>query len=203
MNERRRMPTKLSRVRPGSVLAVAGATMLLTWLLSGCGGTQTVTKTVTATVTTASPVSPYGPTAVSQSDLKTIAGVLGQPVYWAGARPGYTYEFSREANGNIFLRYLPAGTKVGTKGAPAGTKGSYLSIATYPLPGAYAAIVRASKGKGSVAVKIPNGLAVYAKSRPGIYYFAYRGSKYQLEVLAASASVARSLVLGAQVVAVR
>jgi hypothetical protein len=190
-------------LRPGAAIASVAAVALLAWLLTSCGGTSTQ-STVTVTTTSTVSVKPFGPQAFSESGLKTASGVLGQPIYWAGARPGYTYEFRRADNGDIFLRYLPAGTAVGTKGKAAGTKGAFLVIATYPLRDAYAAVVRASKGKGSVAMKIPNnGLAVYSPRRPATYYFAYPGSTYQVGVFAPTAAVARRLVLQARVAPLR
>jgi hypothetical protein len=177
--------------RPGALIAVVASAALLAWLLASCGD-----QSVPAITTTKS-VKPFRPQALSVDSLKTISSVLGQPIYWAGAKAGYTYEFRRTRDGNIYLRYLPPGTAVGSKG-------SFLTIATYPVRDAYGAIVRASKRKGSVAVSIPSkGLAVYAPRSPRAYYFAYPGTKYQIEVLAPTAAVARRLVLQTLVVPVR
>jgi hypothetical protein len=171
-------------------------------LLSGCGGSSTESartvrsvRTVTVAVFT-----PFGPRAATPSELKTTSEILAQPVYWAGPKPGYTYEVRRGGNGDIFLRYLPRGTAVGAK---VNKKAPFLIVATYPVSDAYGAIVRASKKKGSIAVKIPNkGLAVYAAKQPATYYFAYKHSKYQVGVFAPTTKVARRLVLGGQVVPV-
>lgn len=191
------------RLRRGGLIAVAAAGAAA--VLAGCGSASSESVTTVQSVRTVTTVSvqPFAPRSASAQDLKTISGVLGQPIYWAGPRSGYTYEVSRVRGGNIFLRYLPPGTAVGTKGTPAGKKRSFLTIATYPLSDAYGAIVRASKRKGSVAVKIPNkGLAVYAPKHPETYYFAYPGSSYQVGVFAPTAAVARRLVLQGRVVPV-
>jgi hypothetical protein len=189
-----------ARIGPGLGIVVAVG---LTTLLASCGSTSSVrTLQSVRTVTTIS-FKPFGPRAATETDLKTISDILGEPIYWAGARPGNTYEVRRGADGNIFLRYLPPGTEARAKGAASGTKAPFLIIATYPLPDAYGAVVRASKRKGSVAVKIPDkGLAVYATKRPSAYYFAYPGSKYQVGVFAPTAALARKLVLKARVVPV-
>jgi hypothetical protein len=182
-----------------AVALAAGLTLVLTSCGGGSANQSVVTVQSVRTVTTVA-VKPFAPRAATESDLKTISGVLGQPIYWAGPKPRYTYEIRQGQDGSTFVRYLPPGTPVGAKGL---SSAPFLFIATYPLSDAYAAIVRASKRKGSVAVKIPNkGLAVYATKRPARYYFAYPGSKYQVGVFAPNAKVARKLVLGAQVVPV-
>lgn len=185
-------------VRFGWALGVGAITACV---LTGCGvgSTKTVTVQSVRTVTNVA-FSPFGPQAASPTELKTMSQVIAQPIYWAGRRPGFTYEIRRGASGDVFLRYLPRGTAVG---AEPDKKAPVLIIATYPLSDAYDAVVRASKKKGAVAVKIPHkGLAVYATEKPTTYYFAYPDSKYQVGVFALTAAAARKLVLHARVVPV-
>ncbi len=78
-------------------------------------------------------------TAASVADLRSLARRLGHPIYWAGQRPGYTYELTQNPAGAVFIRYLPPGVAVGAKDA-------YLTVATYPFPQALAAIRRVAKG---------------------------------------------------------
>src|SRR2546429_7238688 len=47
--------------------------------------------------------------AVSSVRLSALPGQVGHDVYWAGKRAGYTYELTQTTQGNIFVRYLPAG----------------------------------------------------------------------------------------------
>jgi hypothetical protein len=176
-----------TRIRFGAVLAVAVAVAFVAWLLVGRGGSSF----------SMAPVTPVAPSALSASGLVTLAEQVGHPVYWAGTKPGYAYEYRRNSTDNIFIRYLPAGTA-------AGAKGRFLSIGTYRLVDAYGAIQRAAKNKGSVTVKLPNdGLAVYNPARPTAYWFAYPGSHYQVGVFAPTAGEARRLVLEGRVVPVR
>jgi hypothetical protein len=172
-------------IRVGAVVAVAVAAGIVAWVLTRGSSFDL------------SPVTPIAPKALSAAGLSPMADQLNQPVYWARSRAGYTYELSRSRNDDIFIRYLPAGT-------PVGTKGPFLIVATYRLRDAYAAIQRAAKGKNSVAVKLPNdALAVYSPKRPTAYYFAQKGSHYQVGVFAPTAGEARRLVLKGLVVPVR
>ncbi len=45
--------------------------------------------------------------AVSPAGLKSVAVQAQHAVFWAGARPGVTYELTRGVDGRIFVRYLP------------------------------------------------------------------------------------------------
>ena len=82
------------------------------------------------------------PTAATRADLQTFAQRVGHPIYWAGPKPGYTYELSTTSNGGVFIRYLPAGAKVGDPRA------DFLTVATYPFPGAFAAVTKDRHGRG-------------------------------------------------------
>ena len=78
-------------------------------------------------------------TAASVADLRSLARRLGHPIYWAGRKPGYTYELTQNSAGAVFIRYLPPGVAVGAKDA-------YPTVVTYPFPQALAAIHRVAKG---------------------------------------------------------
>jgi hypothetical protein len=114
--------------------------------------------------------------AASPAELKSLAGSLGHEIYWAGPKTGYTYELNRNPNGSLFIRYLPAGVKVGASQ-------QYLSVATYPFQGALAGIQRVAKQKGQRTIKLAGGgLAVYNPKNPKDIHLAFRGSNYQVEV---------------------
>src|SRR5205085_10667451 len=94
----------------------------------------------------------------------------------------------RATNGRIFIRYLPKGVKVGATKA-------YLIVATCPVADAYKAVRTAAKESGAVTFRIPHGgLAVYNQSAATNVYFAYPGSKYQVEVFDPNPTRARQLV---------
>lgn len=72
-------------------------------------------------------VSVIGPKLETASQLKQQSRKLGIPIYWAGPKQGFEYEFTRDEKGNLFVRYLPTGTAPGIKGA------NWLIVVTYPL----------------------------------------------------------------------
>ncbi len=86
------------------------------------------------------------PVAASVGDLKALAARLGHPIYWAGTKPGYTYELTQTPSGRVFIRYLPPGTKVGDPRA------GFLTVATYPFPGAYAAVAKTAEGGARIGL---------------------------------------------------
>jgi hypothetical protein len=127
---------------------------------------------------------------VSRSGLTTIAGSLGRPIYWAGARSGVKYELTVAPDGRMYVRYLPTGVAVGTK-----TR--YLTIGTYPFSNALAVTTRVAHQKGSVVVPAPSGaIAFYRKAIPTNVFVAFPGSSYQIEVYDPSATAARKIVSG-------
>jgi hypothetical protein len=135
-------------------------------------------------------------TAVSAADIAAMAAEVGHPIYWLGPRSGETYELTKESNGAIFIRYLPKGEKLGSK-AP------YLSVGTYPFPGAYSAIKTVSGQRGSTPVQLAGGgLGVVSSSHPESVHLAYPGVDYQVEVFDPTPSAAATLVAGGKLVAV-
>ena len=131
-----------------------------------------------------------GPTAASVDELKSLAGQLDHPIYWAGARPGYTYELSRTPSGTVFIRYLPAGAKVGDPRA------RFLTVATYPFPGAFAAVTKAAGTAGDAAtIRLADGgIGVVDGTYPKSIHLAYPGVNHQIEVYDPSPSAVRRLV---------
>jgi hypothetical protein len=172
-------------VRLGALVAVGLATFLAGWLLFG--GEDKVSQT-------AEPASVSG---VSEAELREFAASSPNPVYWAGPRTGQTYELFRTTDGRVYIRYLPAGVKVGDP------RPQFLTVGTYPLPNGFAAVKRISRAPGAITRKLPGrGLAVLNPATPSVY-FAYPRAKYQVEVYAPSPSTTRSLVLNGQVVPIR
>jgi hypothetical protein len=124
--------------------------------------------------------------AVTPGQLSSQARAVGHPIYWAGARRGYVVEFTRTPSRNTYVRYLPHGVKVGTKAL-------YLTVATYAVPGAYAALLR-SAPSGQRLELAHGGIAVVDRSSPTSIHIAYRGSDLQIEVFDPSAKQGRELV---------
>ena len=168
-------------VRGGAVIALAVAAGVVTWLLVHGHGNSKHVKRAAAQ-------------AVSARDLAALPSTVHHPVYWAGPRPHFTYELSRTGDGRIFIRYLPTGVAVGTK------QPKYLTIGTYPVKNAKAAVRAIAKRLRVTSVALSGGgVAVQDKDHPTSVYFAYRGSDYQVEVFDPSPAEARRLVVSAQV----
>jgi hypothetical protein len=125
--------------------------------------------------------------AVTPGQLAKLAARLGRPLYWAGGQRGATYELTQTPDGRVYVRYLPAGVKVGSEEP-------YLTIGTYPVANAYATTKSASKQKGSVAIEVPGGVAFYSKSRPTSVYVAFQGVNEQIEVYDPSAALVHRTV---------
>lgn len=126
--------------------------------------------------------------AASVTTLKALPGVLGHPVYWAGPRGGTTYELTRSPDGRAYIRYLTGGAKVGSP-LP-----DFLTVGTYVVPNAAAAVRAAAGQPGAVKVNVPGGVGFYNRARPTSVYFAFPGSNVQVETYDPSATVARRLV---------
>ena len=136
------------------------------------------------------------PSAASPAQLRSLATTLSHPIYWIGQKRGYTYELTRTSQGQVYIRYLPPGVHVR---AP----GQYLTVATYPFPGAYDAILRLARHQNTTMLKLPNGgRAVIDPTNPKSIHFAYPGSDYEMEVFDPSPARARQIVSSGQITTV-
>jgi hypothetical protein len=114
--------------------------------------------------------------ATTPAGLRSLAASLGHPIYWAGAQPRVTYELTRTSGGKVYVRYLPAGERVGSRKP-------YLTIGTYPVKSAYEVTKKQSAAPGSVRIAARGGaVAFYGKSTPTNAYLAYPGTDVQVEV---------------------
>jgi hypothetical protein len=139
----------------------------------------------------AAPPRSNGPTAATMAGLEHLERAIGQPIYWAGPKKGYTYEVTRRSDGAIFVRYLPAGVRVGDP------RGDFLIIVTYPYPNALAALQGVANGKG---IAIPGGgLALVHAGYEKSVNLAYPGVDYQVEVYDPSPRAARGVAVSGQV----
>jgi hypothetical protein len=127
------------------------------------------------------------PSAANVSLLESFAARLGHPIYWAGPKPGYTYELTQTADGKVFIRYLPAGVEIGDP------RPEFLTVATYPFPGAFATVKRTSGG-AAVLKLAHGGIAVVDTRYPKSIHLAYPGVGYQIEVFDPSPAGGRALV---------
>ncbi len=127
------------------------------------------------------------PVAASLLELKALAARIGHPFYWAGPKAGYTYELTQDPSGTVYIRYLPSGTNVGDPRA------RFLTVATYPFPGAYAAVAKTAKGATRIGLA-HGGVASVDDAYPKSIHLAFPGLSYQVEVFDPSPSISRKLV---------
>jgi len=166
-------------------LAVAVSGVFVIWLLARGGGSN------------GPPAAKSSPTIVSQAQLERFAGTLDYPVYWAGPKPGFSYELTA-ASGRVWVRYLPAGVEAGDP------RPNFLVVGTYQQPHAYSGLQAAAKQADSRSKRIADGgLLVYSSQRPTSVYFGYPGVKYQVEVYNPSSATARSLVVAGTITPVK
>ena len=136
------------------------------------------------------------PVVVSAKSLAKVATAAQRPIYWAGPQPQLTYELTKTRQGSFLLRYLQPGVAIGVP-APS------LTIGTYPVTNALAAVKRLSLAKGASVMKLTGGgIAVINPRFPKSVYIAYPGSNYEVEVFDPSLAHARQLVSSGQITAV-
>jgi len=139
---------------------------------------------------------PGDPVAVSTQELASLASEHGSPVYWAGDLSSRTLELTSTATGT-FVRYLPEGATVGGSSRA-------LTVATYPMRGAYTTATRRAKADGIASRRTRNhGLAVWTEARPTSVYVAFRGVPSLIEVYSPQAKEARTLALSGRLRPVR
>jgi hypothetical protein len=146
----------------------------------------------------APPQTPTGSREASAQQLKALAVTLGHPIYWAGARPGATYELTQTRNGSVYIRYLPSGVAVGD------WRADYLTIGTYPQDGAFE-LLKSTAARNDVSTsKLPEGgLALVDKKHPTSVYVVYPSVDLQIEVYDPAPGRARKVVASGQIRPVR
>jgi hypothetical protein len=134
--------------------------------------------------------------AVTRAGLVALAASVHHPVFWAGPEPQTTYERRESSTGQIFVRYLP-------KGVAVGAVGQYLTVATYPLPGAYSATLSLAQQKGADVIKLESGgIAVVDSNDPSSVHLAFPKVNFQVEVFDPKPGVARQIVTQSRIVGV-
>jgi hypothetical protein len=128
---------------------------------------------------------------MSAAGLKKLQAKLGHPIYWAGPKPGYTYEVTQRGDGTIYVRYLSPGVRVGDP------RSAFLIIVTYPYANALLALQRVQNGKG---ISVPRGgLALVHQGYAKSVHLAYPRVNYQIEVYDPLPQVARLVATSGQV----
>src|SRR5712691_8796685 len=173
---------RMPAVRIAATVALAIGAGLVVWLLVRGNDNSKKAKKAPAN-------------SVSAQSLAALPSAVHHPVYWAGPARGFTYELTRTRDGRIFIRYLPAGVRTGTN------QPKYLTVGTYPVKNAVAAVRAIAKRGGTTPISISaGGIAVQDRAHPTSVYLAYPGSSYQIEVFDPSPTVARRFALSGVIV---
>jgi hypothetical protein len=136
------------------------------------------------------------PVVVSAKSLAKVATAAQRPIYWAGPQLKLTYELTKTRQGSFLVRYLAPGVALGVP-TPS------LTVGTYPVTNALAAVKRLSLAKGAHVMKLTGGgIAVLSPRFPKSIYLAYPGSNFEVEVFDPSLGHARQLVSSGQITAV-
>jgi hypothetical protein len=167
--------------RQPRIMASALAGLAVAAGFSGCGSSASSKPNV----------KPVGPVGLSANGLRTLdAAIAKQPIYWVGPKPHYLYELTRTRTGNVFIRYLPPGAKVGSRKP-------YLTIATYPYQHAFQALKNVSHGKQQ---SLPGGgIALVDTNYPKSVHLAYPGINYEIEVFDPSPARSAEVALSGEV----
>jgi hypothetical protein len=183
-------------VSGGKIIGSAGILCALSAMGVACGGDGGTTATQSTVRPAKSGDRGPAPRLVSVRNLRTLSSQ--RPIYWAGKRNGFRYELIR-APTYTFIRYLP-------RGAPAGAPGTrFLTIGTFRRPKAFTSLsLLAKRTERYRAMRLSHaGVALYAKDRPKLVYFAYPRSRIQVQVFDPSPGAARRLVVGGQIRPIR
>ena len=190
----REKPRQFGRLRLAALILLAVAAAFVLWLLIKDSDEEksTPTKTVES---------------ASETDIRKLPGNLGHPVWWAGPRPGFTYELTKAPVGTrpgcvtpalegtcVYIRYLPPGVAVNDR------RPNFLTVGSYPYPRAFATARAQGRQPGAFNRKLPGGGVVYSTSnKPKSVYVAFPGRDYLYEVYDPEPKRARRLVLSGRV----
>jgi hypothetical protein len=181
-------------LRLGAVIVLALAAAFVAWKLVEDSGDDKAAPAKTVE-------------SASEGELRELSGMLGHPVYWAGPRPGFTYELTQAPVGTkplcltpalegtcVYIRYLPPGAPLNDR------RPNFLTVGTYPYPRAYATARTQGKQPGAFSRKLRGGGVVYSTSnKPKSVYLAYPRLDYLYEVYDPEPKRARRLALSGRI----
>jgi hypothetical protein len=118
-----------------------------------------------------------GPRLADAAELREAEASLGHPLYWVGPQGEEDVELRIESGGNAYLRYLPPGTEVGDP------RPTFLTVGTYPIPNAQAALKRTAEEDGARLQRLGDGAVVLPNpASAGSVYLAFPHEDLEIEV---------------------
>ena len=184
------MPRKRRRPRRGMVLVLALAALLAA---GGAFAAVTLTRDEAPALPAAG-----RPALLTAGVLSRVAAAAGHAVYGVAAPAGTRPEITRSSSGEVWVRYLGGGAKLGDPRA------DHLTIGTYPRSGALAAAKAAAEGEQTRSAELPDGgIMLWSLDRPESVYAASPGSDLLVEVYSPDPARARALVSGGAVAPLR
>ena len=115
-------------------------------------------------------------TATTQAELADLSQEIGHPIYWIGPKAAQL-EVARDAEGEVFLRYLEGDAE------PGDSREEFLTIGTYPFPDATARLEELAQEPGALANATPDGGFVLTnEDNPTSVYLAYPDEDLQIEI---------------------
>ena len=184
------VPGKRRRPRRGMVVA-----MLLAAVLAAGGAFAAVELTRDE-----GPALPAAgtPVLLTGGVLSAVTAAAGHDVYGIATPAGTRPEVTRGSAGEVWVRYLGAGARLGDPRA------DHLTIGTYPRSGALAAAKAAAEGEQTRSAELPDGgIMLWSLDRPESVYAASPGSDLLVEVYSPDPARARALVSGGAVAPLR
>ena len=172
-----------------------GTPLLLVAVATGCASLAAALTIVLADrpSSTKLDLQPGVATETSVDELRSFANSRNAAVYWAGSRSSERLELTETKRGT-FVRYLPEEAEVGDG------RSLFLTVATYPMPRAFAVATEAARKPGAVERALPGGgIAVWQTERPTSVYFARTGSDRLVEVFDPDPRRARDLIMSGRV----
>ena len=118
-----------------------------------------------------------GQVALTEAQLRDLVISKKLTAYWVGPLDGAKYSLISNANGQVFVRYLPEG-----KGLE-DTNADYRVIATYPQSDAFSITKAAGNQANAISVTNVDGAQVfYSKSYAANVYVAFPDAPYEIEI---------------------
>ncbi|CAB4736436.1 unannotated protein [freshwater metagenome] len=181
----------LTSARPTSIVATAVFVILIGWFTYA--QVSSSPNKSSSTIVELKEVAPTGPKIVSAAAIREAVNTVGHAIYWAGEKPGQQLELTITKDSSVYIRYLPAGAK-------AGSKTSSLSVFTYADKLGFEKLQAVSKKPGVISVQDSGGAFVVKSTQKSLNaYFAYNGYPIQIEVITSTPGKAWDLIQSAQI----